>query len=194
MATASAIPTTPEAATSEALIAMDSMKWALARSLLLTAIEMDDQFMPAWLLSAELYAAKPTVFQPEDPISDHALYRVRQSSPEAKERGKKFVESLAETTTSGHCMFLVGAWKHRVEVDYAQAVKWYRWAVAERCASAEARLGLCYMDGEGVDWDGDEGKKWLHSAAIHGHADALSHFVRLSNREFGRDVPMKEIV
>lgn len=56
--------------------------------------------------------------------------------------------------------------------DYAEAVKWYRLAAAQRHASAQNNLGLIYADGHGVVRDYVEAVKWYRLAAAQRNASA----------------------
>jgi hypothetical protein len=118
------------------------------------------------------------VFKQGDITLDEAKKRIEGTSTEAKERGKRFVESLASTTptqpssTSGSRMFLMGLWNHWIEKDPAEAVKWYRKAAEQGDANAQFNLGLCFEDGQGVAMDPVEAVKWCRRAAEQGHADA----------------------
>jgi len=47
--------------------------------------------------------------------------------------------------------------------DYAEAVKWYRLAVAKGIATAHYNLGAMYAQGEGVAQDYAETVKWYRS-------------------------------
>eukprot|EP01033_Poteriospumella_lacustris_P003325 gene3326-2454_t len=59
-----------------------------------------------------------------------------------------------------------------VEVDHAEALKWYRLAAAQGHASAKYNIGDSYFEGEGVEKDMAEGVKWYLSAALDGHVAA----------------------
>jgi TPR repeat protein len=54
--------------------------------------------------------------------------------------------------------------------DYAQAVKWYRQAAAQKDPRAERNLGLMYLSGRGVPLDEPQGVAWLEKAAAQGDA------------------------
>ena len=58
-----------------------------------------------------------------------------------------------------------------------EAVKWYRKAAEQGNAAAQANLGYCYQNGQGVVQDYDEAVKWYRKAAAQGDA--------LGQRNFG---------
>ena len=55
---------------------------------------------------------------------------------------------------------------------YVVAVKWYRLAVEQGLASAQADLGSMYATGEGVPQDDGEAVKWYRLATEQGNASA----------------------
>jgi hypothetical protein len=106
----------PAKMTLAALGVMDAKDWAGAHDRLV-ALTKDGQFVPALLLIRALRLARPSVFKQGDITLDEATRRIEGTSIEAKERGKRFVESLASSSpsqpslTSGSRMFLVGLWR-----------------------------------------------------------------------------------
>lgn len=56
--------------------------------------------------------------------------------------------------------------------EYVEAVKWYRKAVEQGYARAQANLGVCYYFGRGVDKDQAEAVKWFRKAAEQGFGAA----------------------
>jgi hypothetical protein len=101
----------PEKMTLAALYGMDAKDWEGAHDQLVAALAVDGQFVPALLLIRALRLARPSVFKQGDITDDEAMRRIEGTSTEAKEHGKRFVESLASTTpsqpssTSGSRMF-----------------------------------------------------------------------------------------
>jgi TPR repeat protein len=69
-------------------------------------------------------------------------------------------------------MFLMGLWNYWIEMDYAEAVKWYHKAAEQGHANAQFSLGVCFMNGQGVAKDPVEAMKWYRKAIEHGHPDA----------------------
>ena len=60
------------------------------------------------------------------------------------------------------------------EKNFAEAVSWYRKAVAQNEPNAMRNLGVCYLDGKGVTKDAAEAMKWYRKAADLGNQDASS--------------------
>jgi hypothetical protein len=123
------IPAKLSAEVLTALDGMDVKDWAGARDRLVDALALDDQFVSALLLIRTLRLARPSVFKQGDITIDEVKKRIEGTSAEAKERSKRFVESLASSQTSltsGSRMFLVGLWNDWIEMDPIEAVGWYR--------------------------------------------------------------------
>jgi uncharacterized protein len=59
-----------------------------------------------------------------------------------------------------------------VEVNKAEAAKWFHKAADQGHANAQFNLGLMYYTGEGVELNKAEAPKWFHKAADQGHAKA----------------------
>jgi TPR repeat protein len=151
---------------------------------------VDGQFVPALLMLVRaLLRARPSVFKQGDITIDEALMRIEGTSTEAKERGKRFVESLASPqppSTSGSRMFLVGYWSYEIEKDPVEAVKWYRMAAEQGNVDAQYDLGVCSQNGNGVAQDLDEAVKWYRMAAEHGDVEA--QFILGWRSEYGQGV------
>jgi TPR repeat protein len=167
-----------ETQTHAALDGMDAKDWAGVRDRLVAVLAVDGLFVPALLLIRALRLARPSVFKQGDITDDEATRRIRGTSTEAKERGKRFVESLASTSpsqsssTSGSRMFLAGHWNYWIEMDHVKAVKWYHKAAEQGNTIAQFRLGVCFMNGQGVAKDLEEAAKWFQKAADQGNTDA----------------------
>ncbi len=69
-------------------------------------------------------------------------------------------------------------WGYGVDVDEAEAIKWYRKAAEQGHADARYILGEFYYNGIGVNKDLTEAAKWYLLAAEHGHAKAQYDFGR----------------
>ena len=54
--------------------------------------------------------------------------------------------------------------------DFAQAATWFRRAADQGNASAQAKLGLMYVKGEGVPQDFAQAVNWSRKAADQGNA------------------------
>jgi TPR repeat protein len=135
-----------------ALERMDAMDWAGARDRLVAALAADDQFVPALVLIRALRSVRPLVFKQGDITEDEACERIKDTSTDAKERGKRFVELMASSLTSSTsraCMLLVGLWNHWIEKNHTEAVKWYHRAASYGYVIALYRLGWCHEYGDG---------------------------------------------
>jgi uncharacterized protein len=66
-----------------------------------------------------------------------------------------------------------------VKQDYAQAVSWYRRAIAAGDTWSQYLLGLCFRDGEGVKTSVTIAKQWFAKAAKH-HPKARAALRQLS--------------
>ena len=62
-----------------------------------------------------------------------------------------------------------------VQVDYAEAVKWFRKAAEQSHSGAEYNLGFCYANGQGVSKDEAEAVRWYRKAAEQNYADAQNN-------------------
>ncbi len=65
-----------------------------------------------------------------------------------------------------------------VERDAAAAAGWFLAAARQGHASAQERVGLCYLRGEGVERDEGEGLAWLLLAGRQGSESAVEHASR----------------
>ena len=59
-----------------------------------------------------------------------------------------------------------------VQLDYREAVKWYRKAAVQKYARAQTYLGQMYEQGLGVDKDLQLAVKWYKEAAAQGYRKA----------------------
>jgi TPR repeat protein len=102
------------------------------------------------MLVVDLWVAKPSVFQQGDITVDEALRRIHGASAEAKERGRRFVESLTSTSSSESRQTLMGNWEKLIKKSRVEALKWYNKAAAQKYIVAQYNLGWCLQNGEGV--------------------------------------------
>lgn len=76
----------------------------------------------------------------------------------------------------GRAAALLGSWHYEgaagTAVDRAEAVRWYAIAAPAGETTAQHRLGLCLLRGDGVDADAEAGVAWLQRAAAQGSAHA----------------------
>ena len=63
--------------------------------------------------------------------------------------------------------------KEGAEQDMKEAVRWYRAAAKQGEVNAQYRLSEIYRDGNGVEPDGEEAKKWREKAREQGHPMAI---------------------
>lgn len=76
----------------------------------------------------------------------------------------------------GHvmCQFLVGRallWgTEGTKPDIKEGISWMRRAAEAGLSEAQAKLGFCYLAGQGVEHDHDEALRWSLAAAEQGHA------------------------
>jgi hypothetical protein len=61
---------------------------------------------------------------------------------------------------------------HIVDINYKEAVNWYKAAAEKRYKSAAFNLYVCYNNGMGVPEDGRAALYWLRKAARHNHPGA----------------------
>jgi len=66
------------------------------------------------------------------------------------------------------------------ELDYTEALRWFRKAAAQGDANAQTFLGLMYGSGRGVKQDDAEALNWFRKAAAQGNADAQEMVDKLS--------------
>jgi TPR repeat protein len=60
------------------------------------------------------------------------------------------------------------------------AARWFRTAAEKSSVNAEFSLGILYFNGDGVEKDPAQAKKWLGLAASHGHPSAKFYLDRLN--------------
>lgn len=79
-----------------------------------------------------------------------------------------------------HCdaAFKLGTW-HLTAKEIDKALKWYERAANAGHAAAQYNLGLLYLKGEDVPWDGFKGMAWISKAANAGDAKAQALLLRL---------------
>lgn len=87
-----------------------------------------------------------------------------------------------------HCdaAFKLGTW-HLTAKEIDKALKWYERAANAGHAAAQYNLGLLYLKGEDVPWDGFKGMGWISKAANAGDvkAQALLQRLRRSSGKIG---------
>lgn len=74
--------------------------------------------------------------------------------------------------------FKLGNW-HLAARDVDKALKWYERAANAGHVRAQYNLGLLYLKGEHVPWDGFTGMAWISKAAKSGDTKAQSLLRRL---------------
>ena len=73
---------------------------------------------------------------------------------------------------SQDCLGTMHYYGDRVDLDFKEAVKWYRKAAKQGFAKAECHLGSCYYRGHGVKKDYEQAVKWFRKSAEQGYAQA----------------------
>ena len=81
-------------------------------------------------------------------------------------------EADAGNAISQYNLGLCYAEGNGVEVDLAEAVRWFRKAAEQGMPQAQFNLGLCLARGVGVAKNVVEGAMWLNSAAQQGNHEA----------------------
>ena len=81
-------------------------------------------------------------------------------------------EADAGNAISQYNLGLCYAKGNGVEVDLAEAVRWFRKAAEQEMPQAQYNLGLCLSRGAGVEKNVVEGAMWLNSAAHQGIYEA----------------------
>jgi TPR repeat protein len=73
--------------------------------------------------------------------------------------------------------------------DYAEAVKWYRFAAEAGHAGAQKNLGLLFATGTGVPQDFTEAEKWLSQATAQGQigADLVNAIIAIAKNDAERE-------
>jgi TPR repeat protein len=107
------------------------------------------------------------------------------------EGGSMEVEPREWTLQPGHRLhcdaaFKLGTW-HLTAKEIDKALKWYERAATAGHAAAQYNLGLLYLKGEDVPWDGFKGMAWISKAANAGDvkAQALLHRLRWGPSKVG---------
>lgn len=79
-----------------------------------------------------------------------------------------------------HCdaAFKLANW-HLTVKDIDKALRWYERAANAGHSAAQYNLGLLYLKGEDVPWDGFKGMAWISKAANGGDAKAQALLKRL---------------
>ena len=63
--------------------------------------------------------------------------------------------------------------------DYETAFSYFRQAAEQGHTNAEYEVGMCYLDGDGVNEDEYEAAKWFRKAALKGHEEAQFELAEL---------------
>ena len=80
--------------------------------------------------------------------------------------------------------------KYLKEQNYEEAFDWFMKAAEGGNASAQYKLGLCYLDGKGVVPDSLESFKWINKAAEQNHTGALNQLAYCYAEGVGTDADM----
>ena len=68
-----------------------------------------------------------------------------------------------------------------IEIDYNQAVNWYRKSAEQGYAAAQCNLGVCYSFGNGIEKDYNQAVHWYRKSAEQGNAEAQRILTDLEN-------------
>ena len=91
------------------------------------------------------------------------------------ERALQTLLPLARTSDHAYAQYYLGvmyANGQGVQLDYAEAAKWYRAAAEKGIAAAQTKLGQLYMEGQGVPRDMELAYAWFSVAASLGNGRA----------------------
>ena len=114
-------------------------------------------------------ATRKEVFAPQDTIVD--LPQLVIKTVEKLKKGQRVNISrltAKEMNGVGLCYW----YGHNIDLNYEEAIKWYKASAAKRCSKAEFNLYICYKKGTGVEKDMIEALAWLKKAAKHNDATA----------------------
>ena len=113
-------------------------------------------------------------FEGADPTAGREL--LIQAAKNGRAEATTLLKSLAGAEQGeSDTQFVLGCMYSRgegVELDYAEANRWWRKAAEQGDADAQFNLGLQYAMGMGVTQDYDEAARWLGKAASQGHEAA----------------------
>lgn len=96
-------------------------------------------------------------------------------SPEATSEPKPEPQAQDDDSNLSASEMFEQGWKYYNDRNYTEAVKWYRKAAEQGCASAQNNLGVCYENGQGVTQSYTEAVKWYRKAAEQGYAYAQTN-------------------
>ena len=105
---------------------------------------------------------------------DDTLTRGAPSSPSGNQGSLTTIRQMAEKGDAAAQLKLGVMYKNGegVEVNYAEAAKWFRKATDQGNAEAQFNLGNMYKHGQGVEVNYAEAAKWFRKAADQGNAEA----------------------
>ncbi len=127
----------------------------------------------------------------------YLAYRYGRGVEANQEEGKKWIVKAAETG-SAYAQCLLGfSYEHaRWEgsgynrrlppPNMPEAVLWYRKSSEQGWAGGQYRLGLCYVNGTGVEQDEERGLELIRKAADQDHAYSLVELANLYSRGIGQ--------
>ena len=106
--------------------------------------------------------------------------RQQMHEPATRPGGGQGWKLRAGQRSHSDAAFKLANW-HLAARDVDKAIKWYERAANAGHVRAQYKLGLLYLKGEHVPWDGFTGMAWISKAAKSGDAKAQALLRRLCN-------------
>ena len=124
---------------------------------------------------------------------DDTLTLGAPSSPSGNQGSLTTIRQMAEKGDAAAQLKLGVMYKNGegVEVNYAEAAKWFRKATDQGNAEAQFNLGNMYKNGEGVEVNYAEAVKWYRNAADQEDASAQNNLGNMYDN--GRGVPKDKV-
>jgi len=101
----------------------------------------------------------------------------------AEKACKVILQYASEWPIHPEAYFLLGQFYHNgqagLEINYEEAVKWYRKAAEKGYALGQTNLGVMYVNGQGVEKDYSEAIKWYRKAAEQKNAIAQNNLAAM---------------
>jgi TPR repeat protein len=132
-----------------------------------------------------------------DALAMFGLYLSFKYGRGVSENEKEATNWLTKAAESGHALaqcelgyyFEHMDWDRFHEIshfrDMRDAVPWYRRSADQGWTDGQYWLGLCYLEGKGVDLDEEKGLEWMRKAADAGGSRPLAKLAELYNRGIG---------
>lgn len=111
----------------------------------------------------------------------HFKHQQQEDVTETGEGGTQEWTLQPENKRHGEAAFELGN-RHFTANDAMKAIRWYERAASAGHVVAQYNLGLIYLKGEHVPWDGLKGFEWLRRAAKGGDIKAQALLGKLAPR------------